>query len=1168
MSRCFNILLVLFCILSIQALGQNIPHSMVQDFSPQYDFNTYFIHNSGQVYDQEGNDREDVKFYGEFNDLGFYLKDDGVSYVLYRQSHNSQQGSDFTDQSDESDSMLLESYRVDIEWLNASGMYSTEVADPISFYNFENTPSEVPLHKVPVYSSVKCKNVLSGIDLLWYQKNGCLKYDIKVAPHAAIEELQFRISGGKEVSIDQSGNLRINTPFGTIVEHAPLALQNGKEVRCNWVLNNDTVSFNLENYDRNYPLLIDPLVTSWSTYYGGSSQDAVWAIDSDDSLYLYVGGATYSSKQIATSGAHQTSVNLYNDMFLAKFTSAGSRVWGTYYGGRGSDYLYDLSITKKTQILLTGRTWSNNLISTTGAFQTSYSAKDDVVFAKFSRNGKLLYGSYYGDSDDEYGSSCLEDEDGNIYIGGISKSGSRFGTSNGFQTSNAGDYDIFITKFDSSFNRIWSTYIGGQTREDLGQVILGDSNKIYLCGWTRSTNFPVKRAFQNKHAAGYNDGIISKLDTSGALIWSTYYGGNKNDQLHALSLGDSNSVFITGATWSGSLATSGAHQTTHTNRQDVLLTHFSGNGVRDWTTYMGGAGDDGALAITSLGKNELVITGYTDSQDSIVGSGPTISGTFGGYRDVFLARFSTIGQRNWSTYFGSNDIETGTAVHVDSSNTIYMAGWTESDTSISTAKAHQSTFGGGTYSDGFVVKLGGCSVTRSSLKVSACNSWSPNKSAVVYKQSGTYHDTITLSTGCLRMRTFELTIMNNSHDTLNVSACDSFEAPSGIQMWDSSGVYHDTLTNSAGCDSLITVNLIIYKGTQTVNSLSSCVPITSPSNYPITQSGTYYDTLQSIKGCDSIIITNFTLLPKKFSALDTSVCNSFLAPDGITQRTQTGVYFDTLMTSNGCDSVVKTNLTIYQIAYQFVTDTFCNSYTSANGKIWDSTGYYSDTLLTFRGCDSIIEYQLTRIQPSRAVYDTACFSFVLPYSKRVVTSSGVYTEVQTSSTDCDTIVTYNLEVTQSFDVSITKTDSSLLANSLRGFYQWLDCGNSFAPISGQTGREFIPVRPNGSYAVQIGENNCLDTSDCTLYTGGNSMSNSGFHITFYPNPTGGILNLEAGSLLEEVDIAVFNSIGSQVAHYTYPYFYEEQIKLPDTSDVYFIRISNGKYTKGFMVVKN
>ena len=202
---------------------------------------------------------------------------------------------------------------------------------------------------------------------------------------------------------------------------------------------------------------------------------------------------------------------------------------------------------------------------------------------------------------------------------------------------------------------------------------------------------------------------------------------------------------------------------------------------------------------------------------------------------------------------------------------------------------------------------------------------------------------------------------NGPFNTINVTACNSFNSPSGTYMWNSSGTYLDTLPNLAGCDSIILINLTINNSNTGADTVSACDSFTSPSGLFIWDStGTYYDTIPNVAGCDSNITINLTIINSSAGTDTVSACDSFTSPSGLYVWNSTGTYVDTMTNAAGCDSVITIDLTIINSSASTDTHTVCSSYTWIDSITYTSTNYTATyTFINAAGCDSVVTLNLT-----------------------------------------------------------------------------------------------------------------------------------------------------------------------------------------------------------------
>jgi hypothetical protein len=185
----------------------------------------------------------------------------------------------------------------------------------------------------------------------------------------------------------------------------------------------------------------------YSTYLGGSDLDGAYGIAVDSSGSAYVTGYTASTNFPITPGVAQSYFGGWHDGFVTKLTSDGSALaYSTFLGGNYYDGGYAIAIDSSGNAYVTGSTWSSNFSTTAGAVQSTYSGSNDGFITELNSNASaLIYSTYLGSSNYEYGTAIAVDASGNVYVSGYTNSPG-FPRTNAYQSSLAGGYDVFVTK--------------------------------------------------------------------------------------------------------------------------------------------------------------------------------------------------------------------------------------------------------------------------------------------------------------------------------------------------------------------------------------------------------------------------------------------------------------------------------------------------------------------------------------------------------------------------------------------------------------------------------------------------------------------------------------------------------------------------------------------------
>lgn len=680
-----------------------------------------FCENKGQVDDGHGRPRADILFTASGNGAAIFLTATGIHYQFSKTEYPEGY---LRDERRVTDHALQEALRKQIKSSTHRFTVSLAGANPHPQIireeqhsyteNFYRAVCPDGVTGVRNYGRLVYKEVYPGIDWVIYSNGSGLKYDFLVYPGADPDLIKLNVSDAESVRLTGKGDLVISSALGEIKEAGPVAFCGGKKIKTRFVLDKQQVlHFETAPYNKQQTLTIDPYVT-WATYYGGSGADYANSCTTDASGNVYLAGNTTSTASIASGGFQNTYTGGGTTMsFLAKFNSAGVRLWATYYGD--STYRGSCVADVLGNIYLAGNTAANTGIAA-GGFQNTLGGDNDGFLVKFNNAGIRLWSTYFGGPQNEQVASCKIDALNNVYIAGTTESVSGI-ASGGFQNTYGGgqlEGDAFLAKFNSAGNRLWSTYYGGINDEVGNDCTTDAAGNVYLTGHTSSPAGISSGGFQNVFLGGgpnSSDAYLVKFNSAGNRLWSTYYGGTLHDVAWSCATDISGNVYMAGSSKSTGNIASGGHQNINGGFSDAYLVKFNSAGNRLWGTFYGGGNDDFAVSCVTDGLGSVYIAGYTGSSTGIALNG--MQNMFSGvFVDAFIAKFNSAGARQWGSYFGGTGEDRGFGLATDGAGTVYLAGDTRSTSGIA-GGGHQNSMVGA-FTDGFLVRINELNTSLSS----------------------------------------------------------------------------------------------------------------------------------------------------------------------------------------------------------------------------------------------------------------------------------------------------------------------------------------------------------------------------------------------------------------------------------------------------------------------
>jgi uncharacterized protein (TIGR02145 family) len=696
-----------------------------EDLSGFQHSKTGFTQNKGQVIDQNNKPNPAVLYLLNTPGMNVQLRSAGWSYDVYegRESRIENRGSRIQDpaSSIQHRASSIQFHRIDIDLLNANPHPAIETSAPSSDYVNYYTPGTPAdgITAVRSYSSVTYKNIYPGIDLQFISGNERpFEYNFILQPGADIHLIQLKVCGPEKIKAYKEG-IRCETSLGEIEETIPVCYYSMKDFKVPVKGKFKKIAEHLYGFsvDQAIPsgafLVIDPIPRRiWATYYGGSGYDLCYVTVSTDGNII-LSGQTSSTNNIATAGSFQSTYGGGSaNLFMAKLTPSGLRLWGTYWGDLGSPVGRVCKTDNLGNIYISGSTdsLSTNLASP-GAYQTSVAGASDCFVGKFNSSGFRVWSTYYGGQKYEDTGICSVDNNGNVYLSGETNSIDGIATAGSHQPAFGGAVDAFLVKFNSLGQRLWGTYYGGSLW-DGGFYCDADANgHVILSGEANSTNnIATTGSFQpvlgNPTTYGLGDGFLVLFDGSGQRQWGTYYGGTDWENALMCKIGPDQNLYISGETRSpNAIASPNGFQQVIGGSMDDFVAKFNLSGARIWGTYYGGTMYDerGSLAVDD--SSNVFLCGSTNSAANIATPGSFQAVEMGSF-DLFLVKFDSACHRMWGTYYGdtTNDGCTNCAVTGD---TIYLAAAAPNSYRLTTPGSYQPLFGGGSY-DGLLVKFVDC----------------------------------------------------------------------------------------------------------------------------------------------------------------------------------------------------------------------------------------------------------------------------------------------------------------------------------------------------------------------------------------------------------------------------------------------------------------------------
>ena len=540
--------------------------------------------------------------------------------------------------------ITLRSHAYKVQFVGASSSPQIISDKPLFTYNnyfIGNDPSKWASN-CKIFQGVTVKNIYPNIDVRYYSNNGQMKYDIIVHPGAKLSDLALKFEGVDKLEV-KNKELIIGTSVGELKELSPYTYQYNdagkKELSNRFVVTNNTVRFDVKNYDPKSTLVIDPTLI-FCSFAGSTAENWGFTATYGPDGSMFGGGIVdgRSGSWPVSTGAFQTTYGGGEwDIGIIKLSPDGSsRVFATYIGGNGIEQPHSLVVDSQGEVIVAGRSNSGNY-PTTGP-TIGGGGLYDIIVTKLNAAGSGLVGS--------------------IKIGGNADDG------------------VNITPNRSGAKSLQRNY-GDDGRSE---VIVDGGNNIYVASSTQSTNFPIFGGFQKTFGGGTQDGVVLKFPPNlSAPIFTSYLGGSENDAAYVLSLNPlNNAIYVAGGTESNDVQgpKNGTISASNHGSIDgfVAIVSNDGSSIQRFT-YVGTGGIDQVFGIQFDKYNFPYIMGQTTGAWPVQNA-PWVQA--GGKQ--FIAKLQPdLSAYVYSTTFGTPNTSVPNispiAFLVDRCENVYVSGW-------------------------------------------------------------------------------------------------------------------------------------------------------------------------------------------------------------------------------------------------------------------------------------------------------------------------------------------------------------------------------------------------------------------------------------------------------------------------------------------------------------
>jgi chitodextrinase len=403
---------------------------------------------------------------------------------------------------------------------------------------------------------------------------------------------------------------------------------------------------------------------AWSRRLGGTDYDLGYAVAVDAAGDVVVGGSFRGTVDLG--GGPLTSAGS-DDVFLVKYSPAGTHLWSKRFGGNGSDVAKAVAVDSGGNVAIAGR--FSATIDLGGGALTS-AGGDDIFVAVYDPAGNPLWSRRFGGPAGDQGQGVAFDRSGNVILTGYFNGSADFGGGALNAYFGAGDIDSFLAKFSPQGTHLWSENFLNDGQDKGAAVACDSQGNIVLGG--QFTNVLNLGGADLDSPNGYSDAFIGKFDASGRHLWSRSFGGSSNDAVQGVAVDPSDDVLATG--FFTASADLGGGSVSSAGSSDVFVVKYTPAGAYLWSKRFGGTGSDMGNAVAADTDGNVVVTGSFSNTVDFGNGALTAAGT-GLTTDAFVVKLSPSASSLWSKRFGDTLNDAGAGVALDASGMVAVTGY-------------------------------------------------------------------------------------------------------------------------------------------------------------------------------------------------------------------------------------------------------------------------------------------------------------------------------------------------------------------------------------------------------------------------------------------------------------------------------------------------------------